>query len=76
MDLISLKNKLDEAEKRQNNLIGQQEVILKNLQELGFSSVEKAEAGLAQLETVIAKMETDLEKGINIFQERYADLLS
>ncbi len=73
--LVTLKTKLDEAERKQNNLIGQQEVILKNLKELGFSSVDDAEKGLIKLQDQISKMELDLQKGIGIFREKYENLL-
>jgi len=75
MDLIQMKKKVQKKDDDRNKLIGQRELLLKELKKLGFISVQEAEASGLKLKESILKKEKHYETGVAKFKKEYKHLL-
>jgi hypothetical protein len=75
MNLIELQSKVKEKEKKKNQLEGQKEMILSQLKELGFDSIEKAQEEAKKLQKQILNLEKKYDQGKELFIEKYNHLL-
>ena len=70
-----LKAKVEKKQAEAAKAEGAYEESLKRLAELGYDSVEAAEAGLVKLEAELADAEQDYEQELAAFKEKWGDQL-
>lgn len=70
-----LKFKVEKKQAEAAKAEGAYEESLKRLAELGYDSVEKADAGLMKLEAELAEAEEDYERELAAFRELWGDKL-
>lgn len=71
-DLLELKQDIEKAKTKVNQLEGQRKGLLEQLKEdWGCSSVEEAEKKLSKLEAGAEKLDKKLQKGIQKLEEKY-----
>lgn len=76
MDLITMKEILDEKESEKNKLIGKSEIYLENLKKLGFKDINSATKGLDKLITDLENKKAKQAKSISSFKKKYEDLIN
>lgn len=74
-DIQSIKRKLEQKNQERNKLLGQKEMILNSLKELGFDTPKQAEIELKKLTKKIDKLKEKQQEGIELFVKKYGDLL-
>jgi hypothetical protein len=74
-DLTRVKNQLEKKNQEKNKLIGQKEMLLESLKDIGFNTPTEAEKEITKLSTKIEKMKEKYQEGIEIFIKKYKDLL-
>jgi len=75
MDLIQLKNKVQEKDNARNKLLGQKSMLVDNLKNLGFDTLADAKTEIVKLEKELAKMNKHYNSGVEEFKKKYAHLL-
>lgn len=76
MNLIEIKETLDEKKAERERLIGKQSSYLDQLKELGFKTIGTAEKALQKIETDLDKMEREHQQQVSTFEDNYGELLS
>ncbi|HPY55285.1 MAG TPA: hypothetical protein PLI14_06475 [Bacilli bacterium] len=76
VNLIKLKEKIEEKKRTLDALRGRQEQLLEDLdKKYNIKSIQEAESFLKTLKQDIKKKEKLLEKSLDSFQKEYKDLL-
>lgn len=73
--LLEIKSKLEEAEKEESRLKAKEEVLLSELEEMGFDSLKEAEDFVKRTTKELGVKKTELEDKIKKFGEKYAGIL-
>jgi hypothetical protein len=76
MDLIQMQKKVQEKDNQRNKLLGQQEMLMNGLKDLGFSSIISAKKKSVELTVMVNKMKAHYQKGEEKFKEEYEHLLT
>lgn len=74
--LIKQKKQIEEKKSKRDQLLGQKEMIEKELKKHGFSSLKEAKKNLLKQEEEIDTMDIEFEESLNAFEEKYGDLLN
>lgn len=69
--LTAMKTKIDDARVQKSRLEGQLADRMARLKELGFDSVEAAEAHLKKLREEIAELDDSVRRGVDELKEKY-----
>ena len=75
MDLVEIRKKVEEKDRKRQQLIGQKEQIEKDLKEFGFDSLEEAESQLIIEEKELEAQQKNYDKGVSVFIEKFSKLL-
>ena len=75
IDLVQMKNEIEKKKSKRDKLLGQKDLLLDSLKELGFKTVVSADKAINKMEKEIIKMENNLTKDTEDFEEKYEDLL-
>jgi len=75
MNLIEITKIVKEKDIHRNKLLGQKEMLMKNLAELGFKKISTAETANEKLKNELTKMNQHYTKGKEKFQNDYSHLL-
>ena len=75
MNLIQITSILKEKEKNRNKLIGQKEMLMESLKDLGFKSIEDAMKVRDNMIKEVKKMEDHFQKGEEKFKSDFGHLL-
>jgi hypothetical protein len=71
----SIKNQLEKKNQERNKLLGQKEMILQSLKDLGFDKPKQAEIEVKKLTKKIDKLKEKHKEGTELFVKKYKDLL-
>ena len=75
MDLIQATKILKEKEKLRDKLLGQKDMLLDRIKELGYANVKEAQKELLEKEKELLKMQEHYEKGEERFITKFKHLL-
>ena len=75
MDLLVMKEILDEKESEKNKFIGKNEIFIENLKEIGYKSIKLATTALNKMITDHDKKKTIHIKKVAAFTKKYKELL-
>jgi len=75
MDLIQAKKKVEAKDKERNKLLGQKEMLMDGLKELGFKTIDEAKKTSKSLKKTVDKMNTHYDKGVSKFKTQFGHLL-
>ena len=75
MDLIQSTKKVKEKENSRNKILGQREMLIDSLKNLGYKTIGEAKKSLAQKKNALIKMETHYNNGEEKFKTEFAHLL-
>lgn len=73
--LQTLKSKLVKAQEERSKAEGRLEVSMQQLEQIGYDTVEEAEAALEELEAKIEKRMDQLDNKVTKFLEEYDELI-
>lgn len=76
MDLIEIKEILDDKKAERERLLGKKSSYVDQLKELGYSTIKKAEQAMVKMEKELAKMEKDYAAELKDFEKNYEELLA
>jgi len=76
MDLIQMTQIVNENDKNRSKLLGQKEMLMKGLNDIGFKTVKAAKNESAKLKKQTIKMKTSYDKGEEKFKTDFAHLLT
>ena len=69
-DLLTLKNRIEQAKNKVSELRGRKSYLVQELQEKwGCSTIQQAETKIAEFKADIAKLDAQISKGINKLTE-------
>lgn len=71
MDLIDIKEILDEKKAEKERLTGQYDSYMDQLKELGYSTVKTASKALLKIEQTINDMQEACENELELFESEY-----
>lgn len=75
MNLIQAIKKVEEKDKKRNQLLGQKSMLVENLKELGFKTLGEAKKSEQKFKDEVVKMETHYAEGEAKFKEQFSHLL-
>ena len=75
MDLIQAIKKVESKDKERNKLLGQREMLMQSLSDLGFENLVHAVKESNKLKDEVEKMNKHYIKGENMFKENFGHLL-
>jgi len=75
MNLIQIKQKIQDAEQEYNQLLGQKSMLVESLKKLGFNSLEAAKKEKKKMKLKLQKMEKYYDAGVDKFKKQYEHLL-
>lgn len=75
MDLIQMTKKVKDKEKNRNKLLGQKEMLMEGLKDLGFKSIGEAKKASTKLTNEVAKMKAHYNTGEEKFKTDFGHLL-
>lgn len=75
-DIQSIKNKLEKKDQERNKVLGQKEMILQSLQDLGFETPQQAKIKVKKITDKLEKLKEKRQEGIELFVKKYKDLLN
>lgn len=75
MNLIDAIKKVELKDKERNKILGQKEMLIESLKELGFDTTIDAEKASADMQKVVDKMNKNYENGETKFKKDFSHLL-
>jgi len=75
MNLQELQRKVKEKESKHNQLLGQKEMLEKQLKELGFNTIKEAQKEMDRLKKEEKILTERYDKGVSLFVSKYSHLL-
>lgn len=72
--LEEIKKSTAEAQSKLDSLKGRKEVLMEELEDMGFSSIKDAEKELSKLQKERDKIDTELEELFNEFSNKFPEL--
>jgi DNA repair exonuclease SbcCD ATPase subunit len=74
-DMRFIKTKLEKKDQERNKLLGQKEMILQSLKDLGFETPQQAKIKVKKITDKLEKLKEKQQEGIELFVKKYKDLL-
>jgi len=74
-DFLEIKETLNQKQSDRDRLLGTKEALMEQLNKLGYKTITAAQKGLTKLENQIESEEEKLASDIEIFKEKYGELL-
>lgn len=75
MNLIEAQRTVEKLDKNRSKLLGQKEMLMEGLKDLGFKNIEEAKKVIIGIKDEIIKMEKHYKDGEIKFKNEYAHLL-
>ena len=75
MNLIQAKKKVEAKDRERNKLLGQKEMLMEGLKDLGFKSIGEARKAAEALQVTVDKMDKHYKKGVAKFKTDFGHLL-
>ncbi|MDP8268293.1 MAG: hypothetical protein P9L97_06140 [Candidatus Tenebribacter davisii] len=76
MDLIQAIKKVESKDKERNKLLGQREMLMQSLNDLGYENIVQAVKISTELKDEVQKMNVHYQKGEDKFKEQFGHLLN
>lgn len=74
-DMQSIKNQLEKKNQERNKVLGQKEMILQSLKDLGFETPQQAKDKVKKVKDKLEKLKEKRQEGMELFVKKYKDLL-
>lgn len=74
-ELCDLKRALEVAKENRDRAQGKLEVLHKQLEEYGFTSIEELQNAISELKLSYEKKKVEIQEKINDFKRKYGDML-
>lgn len=75
-ELCDLKRALEFAKENRDRAQGKLEVLHKQLEEYGFTSIEELQNAISELKLSYEKKKVEIQEKINDFKRKYGDMLN
>lgn len=75
MNLIQMKKVVQVKEKTRDKLVGQKEMLMDGLKDLGFKNIGEAKKARTQKKNALVKMNSHYAKGEETFKTKFEHLL-
>lgn len=75
-ELCDLKRALETAKENRDRAQGKLEVLHKQLEEYGFTSIEELQNAISELKLSYEKKKVEIQEKINGFKRKYGDMLN
>lgn len=75
-ELCDLKRALETAKENRDRAQGKLEVLHKQLEEYGFTSIEELQNAISELKLSYEKKKVEIQEKINDFKRKYGDVLN
>lgn len=75
-ELCDLKRALETAKENRDRAQGKLEVLHKQLEEHGFTSIEELQNAISELKLSYEKKKVEIQEKINDFKRKYGDMLN
>lgn len=75
MNLIEVQRKVEQKDKKRSKLLGQKEMLMEGLKDLGFKNIGEAKKEGTAIKNEVVKMEKHYKNGEAKFQNKYGHLL-
>lgn len=75
-ELCDLKRALEVAKENRDRAQGKLEVLHKQLEEYGFTSIEELQNAISELKSSYEKKKVEIQEKINDFKRKYGDMLN
>lgn len=75
-ELCDLKRALETAKENRDRAQGKLEVLHKQLEEYGFTSIEELQNAISELKLSYEKKKVEIQEKINDFKREYGDMLN
>lgn len=75
-ELCNLKRALETAKENRDRAQGKLEVLHKQLEEYGFTSIEELQNAISELKLSYEKKKVEIQEKINDFKRKYGDMLN
>lgn len=75
MNLIQMTKAVKDKEQNRNKLLGQKEMLMEGLKDIGFKSIEEANKTCTKLKSEVLKMESHYNAGEEKFKTDFGHLL-
>jgi hypothetical protein len=75
-ELCELKRALEVAKENRDRAQGKLEVLHKQLEEYGFTSIEELQNAISELKLSYEKKKVEIQEKINDFKRKYGDMLN
>jgi predicted nucleic acid-binding Zn-ribbon protein len=75
-ELCDLKRALETAKENRDRAQGKLEVLHKQLEEYGFTSIEELQNAISELKLSYEKKKVEIQEKINDFKRKYGDMLN
>lgn len=75
-ELCDLKRALETAKENRDRAQGKLEVLHKQLEEYGFTSIEELQNAISELKSSYEKKKVEIQEKINDFKRKYGDMLN
>jgi hypothetical protein len=76
MNLIEVQKQLEEKNKKRNQLVGQKEMLMDHLKEVGYESIKEAKKARKKFESKKQKLKETYQRKETEFKEKYEELLN
>lgn len=74
-ELCDLKRALETAKENRDRAQGKLEVLHKQLEEYGFTSIEELQNAISELKSSYEKKKVEIQEKIDDFKRKYGDML-
>lgn len=74
-ELCDLKRALETAKENRDRAQGKLEVLHKQLEEYGFTSIEELQNAISELKSSYEKKKVEIQEKIDEFKRKYGDML-
>ena len=75
-ELCELKRALEVAKENRDRAQGKLEVLHKQLEEYGFTSIEELQNAISELKSSYEKKKVEIQEKIDEFKRKYGDMLN
>nr|DAO05302.1 MAG TPA: minor structural protein [Bacteriophage sp.] len=75
-ELCDLKRALETAKENRDRAQGKLEVLHKQLEEYGFTSIEELQNAISELKSSYEKKKVEIQEKIDEFKRKYGDMLN
>jgi len=76
MNLIKIKEALDEKKSERERLLGEKSIYVAQLKKLGYKTIKSAEGAMSKMEKELDKLQEDYNDQLQDFEDKYKELLA